>query len=277
MNDRLDQLLDELEPPPLSAGFGDAVMARIAAADAPALPPLPRRGGRSGWSWGRRTLAGAAAFGLVSAAAATTGILGHQVRDLPVIGRVIASIAPAAKPKPKPSYATEAAAVVSGAPAPEAETPQFALPPPPIAMHERRDAIAARFPIMRERIERRVEARREALALPPRDSERPRFPLVRERIDQRIEARRDAPQPVTLPSGEPAERIDRAVLSGDRANVLQERREAIAEALQADPAATLPDRPRVAEIIRSSERAERLRQLRELRERRRVLREQRRQ
>jgi hypothetical protein len=144
-------------------------------------------------------------------------------------------------------------------------------------MHERRDAIAARFPIMRERIERSVEARREALALPPRDSERPRFPLVRERIDQRIEARRDALQPMTLPSGEPAERIDRAALSGDRANVLQERREAIAEALQADPAATLPDRPRVAEIIRSSERAERLRQLRELRERRRVLREQRRQ
>jgi hypothetical protein len=254
MSDRLDQLLDELDPPPLSAGFGDTVMARIAAADAPALPPLPRRSGRGGWSWGRRTLVGVAAFGLVGAAAATTGVFGERIVDLPVIGRVIASIAPAPKPSPAamPRIKPAAPAIVN---APDASSPvePIALdrPSAPIARVEVREAVRARLPDIRQRI----EERREALLPPPTVA----APLI-ERSPERV-----------------APLMERPAIAEQLRETRPHIRDAIVEARQDDAARVPPDRPRAADIVRTPERAEQLRQLRELRERRRVLREHRRQ
>ena len=110
MNDPFDAIttraLDAFTVPPLSDGFAERMMARIEASPAlPELPPLasPRRDARGGWRRSGIILASVAAFSLVSAAAAATGIFGTNiratVRAAPVLGTIIASVAPE-RPKP---------------------------------------------------------------------------------------------------------------------------------------------------------------------------------
>lgn len=91
--------LDRFAVPPLSAGFADRVVA--ASADRPvpdmSASPWQRRSGRRSW---RRAsiIGGGIALSLLSAAAAATGYLGEPVRqavrEAPVIGPIIARVAP---------------------------------------------------------------------------------------------------------------------------------------------------------------------------------------
>lgn len=176
--------LDAFTVPPLSDGFADRVMARTEAASAlPELPPLasPRRDARGGWRRSGIILASVAAFSLVSAAAAATGIFGANVRAsvraAPVLGPIIASVAPE-RPKPivvrKVKPARIIAPVIKTAPivAPPVIAPAEAILPPDDV---RREHIAQRIA---DRLERRAD-RRAALGLPPK-------PLARGQIARKL-------------------------------------------------------------------------------------------
>jgi hypothetical protein len=104
--------LDRLSVPPLPADFADRLVAKALGDGAvAALPPVAlSRGERRGvWARGRRAIIGVAAFSLMSAAAAATGVFGDAAKNVPVIGPLIAIVAPASKlkaitpPKPKPA------------------------------------------------------------------------------------------------------------------------------------------------------------------------------
>jgi len=96
-------LLDRLEPPALSAGFADRI---VAAAEAqtvlPPLPPLRKPGRR----WRPRVVLAVAAVGLVGVAAAAAVVPAEAWRDIPVIGNIVELIDPAEDepaPVPKPN------------------------------------------------------------------------------------------------------------------------------------------------------------------------------
>ena len=102
--------LDRLSVPPLSADFADRLVAKALAEDnVAALPPVmtPRRERRGVWTRGRRVIIGAAAFSLMSAAAAATGVFGDVAKNVPVLGPLIASVAPAPKPKRSEEHTSE--------------------------------------------------------------------------------------------------------------------------------------------------------------------------
>jgi hypothetical protein len=89
--------LDRFDAPPLPDGFADRLLARI---DAPALAPLPplrkappSRWRRSGWIAGSIGL-----FGMVTAAAAATGIFGDPIY-VPVVSEALAQAKIAPVPK----------------------------------------------------------------------------------------------------------------------------------------------------------------------------------
>ncbi len=161
--------LDAFAVPPLSAGFADRLMERaMAPASLPALPALavPRRRWRGGWRRGGIVAAGIAAFGLMSAAAAAAGVFGDQlrqtVRSAPVLGPIIATVAPE-RARPVPKLAAKPRAdppVLAAAPRPAAIDRETVIPPPVISPREVRAQRIA------DRIERRIAARR-ALGLPP--------------------------------------------------------------------------------------------------------------
>lgn len=156
--------LDRLSVPPLPGDFADRVAARAAARGTmPSLPDFRGRG-RGRWSRGRSILVGVAAFSLVSAAAAATGVFGPISRETPVIGPILASVAPAVVAKPKP--------VVKPKPRLVAPAPQLAeavVPPPPgeVAPLPSTDRVETRAALIAERLERRAE-RRAARGLPPK-------------------------------------------------------------------------------------------------------------
>lgn len=169
--------LDCFTVPPLSDGFADRVMAGVMASPSlldSALPELPtlaatRRNPRGGWRRSGIILAGMAAFSLVSAAAAATGIFGDNIRSTvratPVLGTIIASVAPE---RPKLAHKVKPARVVAPviiAPPivtiPEIAPVEVMMPPPADLRNER---IAQRIAT---RLERRAD-RRAALGLPPR-------------------------------------------------------------------------------------------------------------
>lgn len=170
----LREMLDGFSVPPLSPGFADRVVAAAANAANPLPAPVPSRGARRRrWIRGHRVIIGVVALGLMSAGAAATAIFGEAARTIPVIGPLIASVAPArparkavhtvaAKPRPAESAASAAE---------EAAPPPEALP---LALPER---IAVRRAIRREIVAERIAAglqrhaeRREALGLPPAPS-----------------------------------------------------------------------------------------------------------
>ncbi len=101
MSDAFDKntaaALDLYALPALSADFADRVIEKANTATALVKPPVRDR--RRRWSRLRTLSIGIGAFGVMSAAAAATGAFGDIARDVPVIGPLIESIAPA-KPKP---------------------------------------------------------------------------------------------------------------------------------------------------------------------------------
>jgi hypothetical protein len=276
--------LDRFTVPALSADFADRIIAR--AKSNSALPPLhaapPRRSARFGWRRSGIILASVAGLGLMSAAAAATGVFGDavrvSVRSAPVIRTIIASVAPevpkvVAKPKPvkvaKPVTPPPVAAVVVTEPAP-------LLVPPDVSPRRevRREIIAQRIA---ERIERRNERRAE-LGLPPRQirpgAVAPRLrelpPQERAVIIDRVRELRAAAQysnrPTRLDLNEDPP-IDRPRLPEATA----------ANAPEPAPQPKIEARP---ESLRNPERIEQRRaiqQLREMRQRRRELRRQRQQ
>jgi hypothetical protein len=140
----LSAALDRFAPPPMRAGFVDRVT-EAARARAPRT---------------RMTLVGVATFGLVSAAAAATGVFGPITRDTPVIGRIIASVAPSAiaKPKPKPTQLAK----VKPRPVERAKSasvvPQVTIPSTEPALTDMQEARAQRIA---DRLEQRAERRKE--------------------------------------------------------------------------------------------------------------------
>ena len=274
MSDAFDpattRALDAFTVPPLSDGFAERMMARIAANPAlPDLPPLapPRRDARGGWRRSGIILASVAAFSLVSAAAAATGIFGSNirasVRAAPVLGTIIASVAPE-RPKPIVAHKVKpvrvVAPVASAAPivTPPVIAPVEAILPPPADLRSER--IAQRIA---NRLERRAD-RRAAMGLPPRPL--PRGMMARklrqlppeERAEIRKRVREIRAERRGDLGGIPSlKQIER---QHDRAAFRKQRRERMQEIPLPDAA----DNP---------ERAEKWQALRDMRERRRARRE----
>ena len=272
MNDpRLDPMtrdaLDRFTVPSLSAGFADRVVAAAAAPQPPPARQLPRRDRRGDWVRGHRVIVGVVALGLMSAAAAATGLLGDVARNVPMIGTLIASVAPA-PPEHRIKKAALAKPPLADAVVPL--TPVFADVPPievgpvlPAPREVRREIVAQRIV---DRIERRAE-RREELGLPshaPRPFQiapvlRRVPPVERAAIIERVrEIRQEqrAANPI-VPDSSLAmpERVQPVVPPPDLAT---------GPAIDL-PAPTLPERP-AGELLRSPERLEQLRRLRAMRE-----------
>ncbi len=173
--------LDSFTVPALPADFADRLVAKAMAEPtlAPLPPVVPARGGtarRSLWVRGRRAVIGVAAVSLMGAAAAATGVFGDAARDVPVIGPLIASVAPAPKPKPKlvskpapakPSVEREGTASLIVPDAPPIEPPGIDNAPIIVRPFVRQ---AIRREIAAQRIVDRIEAR-EARGLPPVSAE----------------------------------------------------------------------------------------------------------
>ena len=162
----LDRSLDRYTVPPMAEGFADRVVAK-ALASSPTVATPAARDRRGSWKRGRTILFGVGAFSLMSAAAAATGVFGDVAKDVPVIGTLIASVAPAkpkpvvvvaVKPKPKKVVVAPAPVVV------EPVVVETIAPPVTSAMIEERRATK------RARIDERIALRQERRAergLPP--------------------------------------------------------------------------------------------------------------
>jgi hypothetical protein len=199
--------LDRFDTPPLSAGFADRIVAAAVASGA-AMPPLgsraaPRRDRRGVWRRVGQGAIGVAAFGMMSAAAVASGLLGAVGIEVPVLS---AMLAPApVKPKPMPQNkpvvrlakkpSAPPAIVEAPAPAPAIDP---ALPPWKQAMMARREENRARrnafidaHPGMREAIAAGPEARRAYLAEHPdvKAAVRARFAEARARRESMRAAR----------------------------------------------------------------------------------------
>lgn len=111
------QALDRLTVPAVPVGFGDRLLARIAADELPddteavvaALPPLRRPMGIGGWRRSGRIIVVASAFGLATATAAASGVFGDPVY-IPVVSQALASAKIVEMPMKKPVEATRAKA-----------------------------------------------------------------------------------------------------------------------------------------------------------------------
>lgn len=277
----LSGALDRFTVPGLPADFADRVVEAALARDADPLPkPVPRRPRRTGWIRGHRVVIGAMAVGLMSAAAAATAIFADNPRTVPIIGPIIASVAPE-KPAPKPRAHKPPPVRLTTVKPPEV-SPEAEGEPQPMATPVERRLIRreVRRDIIAEKLVKRAEIRAERraeLGLPPR-AVRPGqvVPVLRR-----------------LPPGERAAIIERAL------EIRQERRAGLAgtpdRAPQGDAPALVPEpmpatttdaaaseggdvQDATAENLRNPDRAEQLRRLRLLREiqqRRRDLRRQR--
>ena len=277
----LRDALDRFTVPPLSQGFADRVVA-AATHPANALPVAAptRRDRRGGWVRGHRVIVGAFAFGLMSAAAAATAIFGDVARTMPLIGPLIASIAPE-----KPAIRANKVKTVKPPVVREAQTEQAELadPPsleaPPLVVQERRELrrefVAQKIAF---RLEHRAEVRAE-LGLPPRPVRPARIltvlrrlpPVERAAIVERVREIRQEQRaaPVGVPDGEP--------LISDRAASLAPKVDLNPDSAGLQSLPTTAEPP-PGEVLRTPERLEQLRRLRAIRalqERRRELRRQR--
>ena len=254
--------LDRYDVPPLSASFADRLMAKaIEGDDIAALPPvvplrsLTRRGL---WTRGRRMMIGAAALSLISAGAAATGVFGDAVKNVPVIGPLIAIVAPKPDPKPK--------AIVAPKPKPAPAAPKLASPPvigeeaPPIEVAEptQGQVIPAyiRRQIRREIIAQRVVdqiERNEALGVTPTPEQRALFaerfaqlpPGQRLALIKRVREIRRERLAATTPDGVEAPKPTIPLLSLEQRRQLREDRMRLREerrlrAMQADQEAAPP-------------------------------------
>jgi hypothetical protein len=184
MSDALALALDRFEVPPPSAGLADRIMA-AATVPTPMPSAAPRRDRRGMWRRGRQLLLGTMAVGLLSAGAVASGLLGKVGIAVPVLTAMLA-------PKPKPAVKTvhvlpkappvramvELPAAVVVDPMPPGLLPRALLPGERIALREerreRRQAFAAEHPAaaaairerVREQLQRRAIARRQALMTP---------------------------------------------------------------------------------------------------------------
>ncbi len=179
----LADALDRFDVPPLSAGLADRI---VAATTTPASAPFaaPRRDRRGMWRRGRQVVLGTLAVGLLSAGAVASGFLSSVGIEVPVLTAMLA-------PKPKP-----VAKPVRPVPRPPVVQQAIETPPEPIAdpsavgmrplatvaermalrqeRRERRQAFAAEHPVaaavirerVRDQLQRRALARRQALAGP---------------------------------------------------------------------------------------------------------------
>jgi hypothetical protein len=130
----ISDALDRYAAPPLPQGFADRLIARAEAEVAPHLPPLrPTRSFAKAWRRSGIVAGSIGLFGMVTAAAAATGIFGEPVY-VPVMSEALAkvNIAPMPKmaatkpPKAKPAPAktpTIAKAEVPAEPVVEAKIP----------------------------------------------------------------------------------------------------------------------------------------------------------
>ena len=277
----LSDALDHFTVPPLSRGFADRVVTAASSPAAPLPVAVPTRRDRRGrWVRGHRVMIGALAFGLMSAAAAATAIFGDVARTMPVIGPLIASIAPE-KTEPKVKGTVAAKPQIAS----DERIKQAALDDPP-SFEAPRSAVQERRELRREfvaqkiasRLERRAEVREE-LGLPPRVVRPARIlPVLRR-----------------LPAGERAAIVERVreirqekrAMPGvlpDREPLIQDRTISLAPNVDLPTdivgVASTPTavEPQNGDVLRTPERLEQLRRLRairELQERRRELRRQR--
>jgi hypothetical protein len=229
--------LDRYDVPPLSPGFAGRVVAKALSGEAIApLPPVtePRRSGRTVWARGRRVVIGVAAFSLMSAAAAATGVFGDAAKNVPVIGPLIAIVAPAPKPK----------AVVTPKPKPAPAAPK--LVPPPIVDEEPPIEVADPTPVevippqVRRQIRREMIAQRvvdqiernEALGITPTPEQRAQFaerlakipPAQRLGLIKRIRDIRRERQAAVTPEGEIMPKPDIPLLGPEQRRQLREDR-----------------------------------------------------
>lgn len=190
MTDALKTALDRFDVPPLSAGLADriaaAATAALVASSATGPVAAQRRDRRGGWRRGRQVLLGSLAAGLLSAGAVASGLLNRVGIEVPVLTAMLApKSAPAAKPvrpKPKPAVARPAKAVPPSAISAPVVEPMIAnptlSPAERFALREerrvRRQAFAAAHPVaaaviherVRQELQRRAYARRQALLTP---------------------------------------------------------------------------------------------------------------
>ena len=207
-HDPLPAVLYRFDVPRLSDGLADRIV-RAAAAPAPATRPGTRHDRRGLWRRGRHALFGTVAFGMLSAAAVASGLLGRVGIEVPVLSAMLAPKEPAVPNAPvrvavkarPPKVAPEPTQAV--APVPEVQ----AMPTLAERVRlraERRERIrafakthprtaalvAAR---VRQELWRREAMRRDALGLPSADPLAEGFrPLTpEERWMLRAERRRD--------------------------------------------------------------------------------------
>lgn len=230
--------LDCYNVPPLSAAFADRLVAKALEGDQiAALPPIvpARSPARRGvWARGRRLVIGVAAFSLMSAGAAATGVFGDAAKNVPVIGPLIAIVAPAAKPK----------AIVTPKPKPTPVAPK--LVPPPVVVEEPEIEVAQPMPgevlpprvrrqIRREMIAQRVVdqiERNEALGIKPTPEDRAKFaerlaqlpPGQRLALIKRVRDIRRERQAAITPEGTEAPKPTIPLLSAEQRRQLREDR-----------------------------------------------------
>ena len=204
--------LDLFDVPPPSSDFL-ARAGAMPAADAPALPPAPRRrffeSGRRG-AWARRASVGIIALGLASATAATTGVFPAFKIDVP---KFVAALNPLSSPKPKIAHVhahkpVTAASMGAATLAPlVAEAPPLIQPPLPVGLplgpaaqmkrairrEQAVDVIQQRLadrgldvpkPVIRRKLAQRQAARDVAIGMVIRGDDRPLPPQMEKMRDR---------------------------------------------------------------------------------------------
>lgn len=208
-HDSLNEALDRFGVPARSGGLADRIVA-AAVPPAPAARPTAGRDRRGMWRRGRQAVIGVAAFGMLSAAAVASGLLGRVGIEVPVLTAMLAPrvVAPVHTSKPvvpvKLAHKTHVTE-----PAPPPILPTIAPPPPAfvarqeiraerrariaefVQEHPRAAAVIAQR--VGQRLRQRETMRREMLGLPPANPAAPDFrPLTPdERFVLRQERRRD--------------------------------------------------------------------------------------
>jgi hypothetical protein len=229
--------LDRYSVPPLSSGFADRLVAKALAGESIApLPPVtePRRERRGVWARGRKVVIGVAAFSLMSAAAAATGVFGDAAKNVPVIGPLIAIVAPAPKPK----------AIVTPKPKPAAPAPKLVAPPvvadePPLDVAQPTQG-EIMSPRVRRQIKREFVAQRfvdqieryEMLGIKPPPEQRAKFaerlenmpPAQRLALVKRIREIRRERLAANQPIGSGAPKADIPLLDAETRRQLREDR-----------------------------------------------------
>jgi hypothetical protein len=156
---REDRLLRALDPPPLSAGFADRVMAGLPRGGTQAR--ATGRDRRGGWRRISRPLLAGVGFAVLSVGAAASGLLGTRIQNMPVIASIAESVAPEPKPAPKPVQVAAKPKTSAQAKTPEIVNAEPLATPREAWREERAERIV-------DRLERRAERRKE-MGLPPRD------------------------------------------------------------------------------------------------------------